>query len=295
MKNFSFDSLIKSIEIMYNDILISQDNTTSFNQYIKDDNSIAKINTNIIVINSSHWPIKNSINMNIISPFSSIIDKFTVFYMEKNNRKKLIWVPEVSNIVLNYNFRNEKNIKRKVECHVSMIQASVLLLFNNVDQISFRDIHNMLNIPKDKLKSFISPLINHSSSLLLKLFDNNLNPKDGKDIDDSDIIMTNDIIKSKSNRIKYKPYSSKVLIEETTQTRENVEKERKIHINLAIVRIMKSKKVLEFNNLIKETTELLIKNFLPQPRIIKKCIEELIDKEYIRRDEDNNNIIHYIS
>lgn len=63
-----------------------------------------------------------------------------------------------------------------------------------------------------------------------------------------------------------------------------MEADRKHEIEAAIVRIMKARKKLQHNVLVSEVTEMLKKRFLPNPQIIKKRIEGLIDREYLARD-----------
>jgi hypothetical protein len=44
-----------------------------------------------------------------------------------------------------------------------------------------------------------------------------------------------------------------------------------------------------------ESTSQLLQYFQPQPRQIKKRIEELMMREYIKRDENQSNLYHYLA
>ena len=62
-----------------------------------------------------------------------------------------------------------------------------------------------------------------------------------------------------------------------------------------MVRVMKARKVLGYSELIQEVIVLMASRFKPPVQLIKRCIEELIDKEYLRRSENSKRIIEYIS
>lgn len=66
---------------------------------------------------------------------------------------------------------------------------------------------------------------------------------------------------------------------------------RQFIINSTIIRIMKLEKQLCHNDLLIKVRE-SITQFMAESRVIKQCIENLIDKEYIERDE--HRIYHYI-
>jgi cullin 3 len=61
-------------------------------------------------------------------------------------------------------------------------------------------------------------------------------------------------------------------------------KEREFLIDAAIIRIMKSRRVLDYNGIQTETKK-LITMFVPDPLMIKRRIESLCEREYMKRDE----------
>ncbi|KAJ9119446.1 hypothetical protein QFC24_005679 [Naganishia onofrii] len=80
--------------------------------------------------------------------------------------------------------------------------------------------------------------------------------------------------------------------EERAETQEKVDEERKHQIEACIVRIMKDKKTLGHNELVNEVIRQLMARFTPTPAVIKKRIENLIDREYLERSEDMRSYIY---
>ena len=58
---------------------------------------------------------------------------------------------------------------------------------------------------------------------------------------------------------------------------------------------MKSRKKLSHSSLIAEVTEQLKPRFTPNPILIKKRIEGLIDREYLARSADDRKVYVYIT
>lgn len=98
---------------------------------------------------------------------------------------------------------------------------------------------------------------------------------------------------------------------ERKETLKKVEDDRKHEIEAAIVRVMKARKILIHNDLITEVSDVqtgkldfsnclqvttqLSSRFMPDPTVIKKRIESLIEREYVRRDADSHKKYHYIA
>lgn len=71
--------------------------------------------------------------------------------------------------------------------------------------------------------------------------------------------------------------------------------ERKSLLDAAIVRIMKAKKKLGHQVLINEVVDTMKKHFRPDVGMIKSRFEQLIEQEYMRRDDDERNVYVYVA
>ena len=73
----------------------------------------------------------------------------------------------------------------------------------------------------------------------------------------------------------------------------HIEIERGTTIDAAIVRIMKSRKIMSHVLLVAEILDHL-SFFIPDPKQIKQRIEMLIEKEYLKRDAKDVKTYHYM-
>ena len=58
---------------------------------------------------------------------------------------------------------------------------------------------------------------------------------------------------------------------------------------------MKAKKTMTHQKLIPETIESVKGHFAPEVRVIKERIEQLIEQEYMRRDDELDNVYVYVA
>merc|ERR1719488_334228 len=73
-----------------------------------------------------------------------------------------------------------------------------------------------------------------------------------------------------------------------------VEEDRTVAIEVAVVRIMKARKTLSHQQLLAEVLSQLA-FFRPNPKVIKRRIEALIDREYLERCPDAPNTYRYLA
>ncbi|KAL0421103.1 UNVERIFIED_CONTAM: Cullin-3A [Sesamum latifolium] len=117
-----------------------------------------------------------------------------------------------------------------------------------------------------------------------------------KDIGEDDAFSVNDKFISKLRKVKIGTVVAQKETEpEKQETRERLEEDRKPQIEAAIVRIMKSRRVLDHNNIISEVTKQLQSRFLANPGKIKKRIESLIDRDFLERDNVDRRLYRYLA
>ncbi|KAF0897664.1 hypothetical protein E2562_000382 [Oryza meyeriana var. granulata] len=117
-----------------------------------------------------------------------------------------------------------------------------------------------------------------------------------RDISDDDNFYVNDKFTSKLFKVKIGTVATQKESEpEKMETRQRVEEDRKPQIEAAIVRIMKSRRVLDHNSIVTEVTKQLQPRFMPNPVVIKKRIESLIEREFLERDKADRKLYRYLA
>lgn len=73
--------------------------------------------------------------------------------------------------------------------------------------------------------------------------------------------------------------------QETINARKAVDEDRRMYLQAAIVRIMKSRQTLTHVQLVQEIIDQANSRFSPSVIMIKKCIEQLLEKQFLARQE----------
>ena len=84
-------------------------------------------------------------------------------------------------------------------------------------------------------------------------------------------------------------------VEDRRKVLEEVTADRKPAIEAAIVRVMKMRKVLQHQQLMIEVRQQMQSMFEPEMKLVKKCVEGLIEREYLERDAENPSLYKYLA
>ena len=133
--------------------------------------------------------------------------------------------------------------------------------------------------------------------LKLLLKSNPTNPQQNiKEYAQTDVYTLNLGFRSQLYRIKLPVASVKEnKAAEKAEVAEKVDEDRRHMVEATIVKVMKTRRKLEHNALIAEATKILSLKFSPDPTMIKKRIESLIEREYMERDAEDRRFYKYIA
>ncbi|XP_023395540.1 cullin-2 isoform X2 [Loxodonta africana] len=270
---------------MYTDMSVSADLNNKFSNFIKNQDTVIDlgISFQIYVLQAGAWPLTQAPSSTFAIPqeLEKSVQMFELFYSQHFSGRKLTW--------LHYLCTGEVKMNYLGKPYVAMVttyQMAVLLAFNNSETVSYKELQDSTQMNEKELTKTIKSLldvkmINHDS--------------EKEDIDVESSFSLNMNFSSKRTKFKITTSMQKDTPQEMEQTRSAVDEDRKMYLQAAIVRIMKARKVLRHNALIQEVISQSRARFNPSISMIKKCIEVLIDKQYIERSQASADEYSYVA
>ncbi|KAJ7943492.1 putative Cullin [Quillaja saponaria] len=237
-------------------------------------------------LTTGSWLTQPVNTFNLPAEVSAQCEKFRAYYLGTHTGRRLSWQTNMGTADIKANFGKGQ----KHELNVSTYQMCVLMLFNNSDHLSYMEIEQATEIPASDLKRCLQSMACVKGKNVLR------KEPMSKDIGEDDAFFVNDKFGSKFYKVKTGTVVAQKESEpEKQETRQKVEEDRKPQIEAAIVRIMKSRKQLDHNNIITEVTKQLQSRFLANPIEVKKRIESLIEREFLERDNIDRKLYRYLA
>jgi len=298
------------LEGMFKDMTLSNTVNEEFRGHLQNTNhNLNGVDLSVRVLTTGFWPGQNApppINLPRVP--AQAFDVFKNFYLAKHSGRILTLQPSAGTADLNALFYGKKKeqvdgedegatggeggkAKKHILC-VNTYQMVLLLMFNTREKVTYEEMREETLIPDRELTRALQPLSigKASQRILVK------NPK-SKEMEPSHVFSVNEAFTSQFHRVKIQQASARQgeAEPERNETRKKVDEDRKHEIEACIVRIMKSRKQLNHNQLVTEVVEQLNKRFQPSPLIIKKRIEGLIEREYMKRSDHDRKLYIYLA
>ncbi|KAK4478844.1 hypothetical protein RD792_014345 [Penstemon davidsonii] len=250
-------------EEMLTDIQISQDIMEGFYNALGERTS-SNSKLFVRVLSPLSWPIQRISPCNLPEEIHEVCDEFKKFHHRIHPNKKLTWQTNMGTAVLVANFENESK-----HLEVTTYHMCILMLFNHFDRLTYQEIEQATKIPPSDLKSCLWSLTCVEGKNVLRKDPRN------KDIAVDDAFYFNENFKTNLHRIKIG----------TVVAPEESEPERQL----------KRKRLDEDQNkLVTELNEKLQLWFRPNPDLVKRRIENLIEREYLGRGKTDMNLYTYL-
>lgn len=273
------------LESMFTDIKTSRDTMQDFKAKLGEAGVDLGIELQVQVLTTGSWPTQAIPNCNLPRELESCCEQFKLFYLGAHSGRRLTWQTNMGTADIRAEFGNKRH-----ELNVSTFQMCILVLFNEAEKLTYREIAEASKIASADLKRSLQSLACVKGKNILK------KEPMSKEINESDVFVVNDKFTSKFYKVKISTVSAQKEGEtEKQETRHKVEEDRKPQIEAAIVRIMKARKILDHNSIITEVTRQLSPRFLPNPSVIKKRIESLIEREFLERDPNDRKLYRYLA
>ena len=238
----------------------------------------------ILVLSTASWPLQPPTSpFNIPPELVRTYERFTRFYENKHSGRKLNWLFQLCKGELKTSYL--KASKTGYTFQVSIYQMAILLQFNGETKSTWEELLAATGLSPETLGGQLGNLVKAKVLLL----------SSGSLCRPGSVYDLNMDFKSKKIRINLNmPVRSEVKAE-SDETHKTVEEDRKLLIQAAIVRIMKTRKTLKHVALMQEVITQLQSRFKPKVQDIKKCIDILLDKEYIERQEGQKDMYSYVA
>ena len=281
------------LEGMFKDMTLSTETMQSYlkskhcTEYTEDCRArgVPSVGMYVHVLRTGFWPTYPPMDMTLPAVVVEGRQVFETFYAGKYQGRKLYWQHSLGTCVVKATFR--KGVRHEFD--VSLLQASVLLLFDQLEggkMLSFREILDLTKIESGELKRTLQSLACGKIRPIKK------RPK-SKEVADTDNFVVAHDFKNSRFKLKINQIQIKETAEENQETNEKVFHDRLHTVDAVLVRIMKTRKTLSHSELMSETMSQL--KFPAQGSDIKKRVESLIDREYMEREESNPQMYRYLA
>ncbi|VDL61481.1 unnamed protein product [Hymenolepis diminuta] len=299
---------VSKFQRMHSDMQLGHTMNENFRKYLITSNISVPFSHQCNVLTVSAWPInsKATINFNLPPSLADYLAHFEAFYKKEYSGRNLRWV--LASCMAESRLLYTKDGRQYI-LQLTALHAATFSLFESrdVDRMTLGALRlNLLGESAvadpegdEIVKKAVKPLVDAG---FLKLYtpDGLLETEEFK----NDVIVAlNRTYTSRHTKVKFF-YNPALLLnsvaptgskEEVEQVEKQVHEDRKFFIQAAIVRILKTHKTMKHAELVKCVIEEAKGRFQPPVLLIKRCVEDLIDKSYLERNPNDADQYNYLT
>jgi len=276
------------LQKMFTDISLSRDLQENFKTHISDNEIPMSCDFSVLVLTSGAWPLTPpATNFDTPKELTQCQQQFQQYYAKKYVGRKLHWLHQQSKGEIKaLGFSNKATYT--LQC--STYQMGILLLFNDRSRMNYVDIRDATQLTDEVLKSTLKTLL----KVKLLACDPKLSAENPS-LTEKHRFAVNPNFKSSRVKVNINIRSEAEQSTDRSHTMSAIDDDRKMQIQAAIVRIMKMRRELSHQNLIAEVLSQLRPRFNPKIPLIKKCIDILIEKEFLERSAERKDHYNYLA
>jgi len=279
------------LQRMFTDMSVSRDLLERFKNHLEEsgNNKNVGLDFGVLVLATGSWPLQPpSTNFSIPKDLQTCEQFFVKFYQAQHSGRKLNWLHQLSKGEM------KSRYGKKYTFVTSTYQMGVLLHFNTNENMTTNDLQIATQLTDGALKNTLISLVK-TKVLKMEGWKETGKPDEEPEIEKESSFSVNLAFRSKRQKVNINIPVRQAREEENKETHKAVEEDRKLQIQAAIVRIMKMRKRLNHAGLMTEVIAQLQTRFKPRVAVIKKCIDILIEKEYLERVEGQKDMYSYVA
>ncbi|KAF2154152.1 Cullin-domain-containing protein [Myriangium duriaei CBS 260.36] len=281
LKDASGFEYTNKLQRMFQDMQTSKDLNSAFDDWqatnLDEADRKAVIDAYYNILGTGFWPLQPA-----TTPFAPPIEiqrtyeRFQNFYNSKHQGRKLTWLWHLCKGEVRANYIKMNKVPYTFQ--VSTYQMAILLMFNNGDLVSYDEISEATKCNKETLDPSIAIMV--KAKVILP-------QPEGAGQESGTTYKLNHSFKNKKLKVNLNIAIKAEQKQEAEDTHKTIEEDRKMLMQSAIVRIMKSRKTMKHPALVAEVITQIKNRFVPKIPDIKKCIDILLEKEYLERLEND--------
>ncbi|KNC79185.1 hypothetical protein SARC_08408 [Sphaeroforma arctica JP610] len=266
------------LQRMLQDDRMSQELASEFTQKMSNvtEPDFQKLDFGIFVMATTNWPseVYSEPALNLPKQTENYIKRFVDYYDGRHTGRKLHWLHKMSKGEIQMSVSG-----RKYTIAAHAYQITILELFNSADTLKYSDVQQTTGLEESLLTGHLGIIL--KAKILLT--------KTEGDLKSDSVLTFNSSFKNKKLKFNINQPIKTEQKKEAKQTDIQIEEGRKLAIQACVVRVMKMRKTLHHQELLKQVIEVLQSRFRPSVPKIKQAIEHLIEKDYMERLGDNNS------
>ncbi|KAJ3153178.1 Cullin-2 [Geranomyces variabilis] len=289
------------LQRMFTDTTLSSELNAAFGRHCAAESAAAgkpaTVEMNVMVLTAGSWPLVGIVGSDFALPteLEQNVMSFTSYYAKQYSGRKLTWMHHLAKADVRV-----AGMDKRYELSLSLHQTAVLMLFNNARTSGGEGVAAVAAAGAAAAKGLSVADLCAGTRLaegdvlrILKIFlDLKLLIHDAA----ANTYAVNPRFTNKRTKIKVSTALQADTPAEIAATRTAIDDDRRLYLQAAIVRIMKARQSLAHAQLVGEVLELAAASrFRPSVALIKKCVEGLIDKQYLERVPGARDRYVYIS